>query len=728
MRDLFPGASPDSDLVTLEGVLERITFTNEQTGWSVIRLSVPGRSDLVTVVGSVVGVKVGESLRVVGRWVEDRRYGRQVQAESFVPVLPSTALGIEKYLASGVIPGIGAKTAEKIVAAFGHRALDVLTNEPHLLGTIKGLRKKAAEIADTWARHRSKHEAMVFMQSVGLGIALAARILHTYGPRAVELVKSDPYRLAAEIEGVGFLTADRIAQQIGIPPGSPERAEAGVVHVLREATADGHCFLPLEELERATQALLGPEGAPAAEAAARLADRGAVVVEGDGVWPRLLHEAEVVSAERLRFLLDRPAAGPEMHPERALAWFEERAHIRLAEGQRRAIVAGVRSKVSIITGGPGTGKTTLIRGFTQIFRNKEIRLALCAPTGRAARRMTEATGAPAKTVHRLLEWNPATGRPQRGLDNPLAVEAVIADEASMLDIGLFRNLLEAVPDGARLILVGDADQLPSVGPGSVLRDVIASGAVETTRLTQIFRQDERSLIVTNAHAVLHGEMPQPLGSDFAFVEREDPEKALHSVLDIATRELPKRLGCRPAEVQVLAPMHRGTLGVQNLNAALQERLNPAGAAVLRGRGLRVGDKVMQTVNNYEKEVFNGDLGVILSYDEDEGLAIVDFDGRPVKYRDEDLLEVDLAYACTIHKSQGSEYAAAVVALHTQHFPMLQRNLLYTAITRGKKFVAIVGSKRALGTAIRNDRERMRWTRLAERLRPSRERGVVLERP
>ncbi|MCE9584317.1 MAG: ATP-dependent RecD-like DNA helicase [Planctomycetes bacterium] len=713
MRDLFPDPSSAPD--TLEGVLERVTFVNEENGWSVVRILVDGERDLLTAVGNLLGVRVGETLRMKGEWIEDRRFGRQFKIATFTPVLPSTEAGIGKYLGSGVIKGVGPRTAEKIVAAFGDRTLDVLTDTPQRLREVKGLGRKVKAIAEAWKEQRAVHETMTFLLGLGLGTALAVRVMKRYGARTAEVVKGDPYRLAADVAGIGFLTADRLAQNLGIPPSAPERAEAGAMHVLRESQSDGHCYLPREELAELAGQLLGPEGASATEAIDRLAERKLVVIEKGGVYTQDLFQAETAAAARLRELVDAPPVDVPIDAEKALAWFEKTAGITLAEGQRQAILSGVRNKVTVITGGPGTGKTTLVRGLTKIFRAKNLRLALCAPTGRAARRLAAASGWEAKTIHRMLEWNPKSGLPQRGPGRPLDADVVIADEASMLDINLFRLLLEALPPSARLILVGDADQLPSVGPGSVLRDVIASRLVETIRLTQIFRQDEQSLIVANAYAVLQGEMPELLGDDFAFVEKEDPDQALAAIVQIASHDLPKRLGISPAEVQVLVPMHKGSLGAISLNNALQEKLNPKGVRAVPHRNLRIGDKIMQVKNNYELDVFNGDLGLVTAVDTDAGIITVNFDGRNCAYDADDLDQLDLAFACTIHKSQGSEYPAAVIALHTQHFPMLQRNLLYTAITRGKRHVVIVGSKRALRTAIANDRERLRWTRLAERL-------------
>ncbi|MBI2922505.1 MAG: ATP-dependent RecD-like DNA helicase [Planctomycetes bacterium] len=695
--------------------MERISFVNAENGWSVVRLSVADADGLVTAVGPLAGVREGESLRLKGQWVEDRKWGRQFKVASYTPMLPSTEFGIERYLSSGVIKGVGRATAEKIVKQFGTRTLDVLTNSPHLLHAVPGLKKKAKAIAEGWRDHRAVHEIMVFLQSLGIGTALAVRIWKQYGSQAVEVVKMDPYRLAAEVAGIGFLTADRMAGALGIPPSSPERAQAGVMHVLRESAAEGHCYVPREDLGEMAARLLGPEGASAGEAIDALERRQLAIVEDDAVYSLPLHEAEVAAAARLRELMDAPPVDIPIDADKALAWFEGQASIHLAALQRDAILSGIRNKVTVITGGPGTGKTTLVRGLTQIFLKKGLRLCLCAPTGRAARRLADASGSEAKTIHRTLEWNPGTGAFNRTPARPLEADAVIADEASMLDIFLFRQLVDALPSACRLILVGDADQLPSVGPGSVLRDIIASRAVETVRLTQIFRQDERSRIVTNAHAVLHGEMPEPAGEDFGFVERDDPEAALAAILELATRELPRRLGITPADVQVLVPMHKGTLGAINLNAALQERLNPKGEPVGLGRSFRVGDKVMQVKNNYELDVFNGDLGLVKEFDRADGILVAVFDGKDCAYGADDLDQLELAYACTIHKSQGSEYPAAVIALHTQHFPMLQRNLLYTAITRGKRYVAIVGSKRAVKTAVGNDRERQRWTRLGKRI-------------
>jgi exodeoxyribonuclease V alpha subunit len=714
MRDLFPDPNAATD--TLEGILERFTFVNEENGWSVVRLVVEGETDLITAVGNLVGVRVGESVRMTGAWVEDRRYGRQFKVATYTPVLPSTEAGIAKYLGSGVIPGVGPKTAEKIVAAFGAKTLDILTDAPERLRLIPGMGRKAKAIADGWAEQRTIHETMTFLLSLGLGPALAARVWKRYLGRTTDVVKSDPYRLAAEVTGIGFLTADRIASGLGIPPSAPERAEAGAMHILRESQSEGHCYLPKDELAEKAGELLGPEGAPAAEAIDRLAARNLVVVEKDGVYTLDLHMAEVAAAEQLRALLDAPPVDVPIDADRALAWFESQAHITLAEGQRQAILSGIRNKATVITGGPGTGKTTLIRGLAEIFKKKALRLALCTPTGRASRRLESASGEKARTIHRTLEWNPKLGLPQRNLAHPLEADVVIVDEASMLDITLFRLLLDAIPPSARLILVGDADQLPSVGPGSVLRDVIASRAVETVRLTVIFRQEERSLIVTNAYAVLQGEMPEPKGADFEFHEQENPEQALASIVELASRDLPRRLGLTPADIQVLVPMHKGTLGAISLNTALQDRLNPTGARAVPLRNLKVGDKVMQVKNDYELDIYNGDLGLVTAVDAADGIVTVVFDGKPCAFNADSLDTLELAYACTIHKSQGSEYPAVVIALHTQHFPMLQRNLLYTAITRGKRFVAIVGSKRALRTAVANDKERLRWTRLAERLK------------
>jgi len=711
---------------TIEGAVERVTFVNEESGWSVVRVQTADRAEPVTVVGNLLGVQPGETLRLSGQWKQDRRFGEQFQVESYLTVQPATLVGMERYLGSGLVRGMGQVMAERLVKRFGLATLDVIEQEPWRLTHVRGIGpKRKARIVEAWAEHKAVKEVMLFLQSHGVSTAFAVKIFKRYGQKAIQLVKENPYRLAEEIYGIGFRTADRIAANLGVEPSSPRRAEAGVLFVLSELAADGHLFCPREALvQRGSEMLeIAPEGVDAAIDA--LAAREQVVLEdheeGPAVFLVALHGAEVGAATRLRAILESPADELELDVEGALSWFEEREGIELAAQQREALRRAARAKVLVITGGPGTGKTTIVNGILRILGRKGRRTLLCAPTGRAAKRLAEASGHEAKTIHRLLEFNPQKMRFERGPEAPLEADLLVVDETSMVDAVLFHHLLRAVPDACQLVLVGDVDQLPSVGPGSVLRDLIRSRAVEVVVLTEIFRQARASLIVVNAHAVNRGELPRGEAgkelTDFYFVEREEPEAVLATLKELVRERIPRRFGLDPLrEVQVLTPMHKGLLGSRNLNAELQALLNPRGEAIVRGsRMYRVGDKVMQVRNNYDLDVYNGDIGQILRVDEVERQLVVRLDEREVSYDSADLDELVLGYACSIHKAQGSEYPAVVIPLHTQHFPMLQRNLLYTGITRGRRLVVIIGSRRALGLAVRNNRVVDRHTHLAWRL-------------
>jgi len=727
----------------LEGILEHIVYVNETTAWSVVRLAVPGRRDAVTAVGNLLGVQPGESVRLHGTWVEDRRYGEQFRVDSFVTVAPSTLVGIERYLGSGLVRGIGKVMAERLVRHFGLDTLETIDRHPERLVEVDGIGPvRSARIRDAWIEQREIKDVMVFLQSHGVSTTHAVRIYKTYGSRAVATVTENPYRLAIDIFGIGFKTADRIAGSLGIEPTSPRRAEAGLLHVLGEGADDGHVFCPRSRLVEETATMLAVEAARVEAALDTLREERRVVVEsaaadggglpGDAaVFLASLHAAEVGLGARLREIAASPASAADVAVARALAWIEEREGIRLSARQRDAVDAGLREKVLVITGGPGTGKTTVVNAITRILARKGPKILLAAPTGRAAKRLAEATGREAKTIHRLLEFSPAEMAFARNQDNPLVADVVVVDEMSMVDTVLAYHLLKAVPLGCRLILVGDVDQLPSVGPGSVLRDLIRSGAVTVVALTEIFRQAAASLIVVNAHRVNRGEMPAGAGdgqvADFYVVERSEPEEVLATVKEIVAERIPARFGLDPVDdVQVLTPMNRGVLGTASLNAELQALLNPsvaggAGAggdvAVVRGtRSFRVGDKVMQIRNNYDLEVFNGDIGRVVGIDAENRSAEVRYDDRVVAYDYADLDELVLAYACSIHKAQGSEYPAVVIPVHTQHYVMLQRNLLYTALTRGKRLVVLIGTKKALAIAVKNNRIDERHTRLAERLR------------
>ncbi|HEX3555813.1 MAG TPA: ATP-dependent RecD-like DNA helicase [Thermoanaerobaculia bacterium] len=722
--DSQPATAP----TTLEGVLERIVFSNEENAWTVARLSVPGHRDLVTAVGNLLGVQPGENLRLTGAWIQDPKYGKQFKVVSYATVTPATVGGIEKYLGSGLIRGIGKVMAARLVACFGLETLDVIENRPERLVEVEGIGpKRSRDILRAWEEQREIKEVMIFLQSHGVSTHYAIKIYKAYGPRATELVRENPYRLATDIYGIGFKTADRIAAALGVPPTAPQRLEAGSLYLLGQGADRGHVYLPRKALLEEAEKLLEAPPALVEQALAALTETEQIVLEPlasaeeQAVFLKSLHAAESGVAARLRALLVQPPLPLEIDVDRALDWFEKSEQIELARQQRQAVRAGLTRKVLVITGGPGTGKTTLVRGLVKILEKKRQKVLLAAPTGRAAKRLAEATGAEATTIHRLLELDPQTRQFVRNREHPLSCDLLIVDEASMLDTVLAHHVLRAVPDHGRLILVGDVDQLPSVGPGRVLADLIRSAAVEVVRLTEIFRQAERSLIVVNAHRVNQGMMPilESVDSDgdFFFIERPQPEELVETLAQLVSRRIPAKFGLNPVEqIQVLTPMNRGPLGTENLNAVLRELLNPQGAEVTRGgRTLRVGDKVMQVRNNYDLEVFNGDIGRIVAVDEVDQLVTVALDGREVVYDPGSLDELVLAYACSIHKSQGSEYPCVVIPLHSTHYVMLQRNLLYTALTRAKRLAILVGEERALRIAVGNRRLRARFTRLAERL-------------
>jgi len=709
------------------GRVDRILFTNEENGWSVVRLQ-PEDAPALTVIGPLLGVRRGDELRLSGRWINHTKYGEQFKAESYVQVAPSTLEGIRRFLGSGKVRGLGKKRAAQVVEAFGMESLEVIENQPERLLEIRGIGRATVDrIRDSWDQLRGIQQIMIFLTGHGVAPGVAVKAFRRYGPGAVDVVRSNPYRLAEEVFGVGFLTADRIARQLGIPADAPERLEAGVLHTLNEASVQGHVFLPEDELLSAAASLLEADQERMPSALGGLVARQLVVVHprNDGpaaVYIPRLERAEATVALDLSELVGTPPRRKRIIVTAAIAWYQGQVKIKLAARQREALAAALTQKAVVITGGPGTGKTTLIRGVVQILGKKDLEVVLAAPTGRAAKRLTEATDHPARTIHRLLEFNPINRVFSRNRENPIEADCLVIDEISMLDVELAAALLEAVPPDCRLVLVGDADQLPSVGPGNVLADLIASDTMPVIRLDQVFRQAERSLIVDNAHRVNSGHLPlthsNPDESDFFFVARDDAEEAAELAVDFAARRIPERFGLDPVwDIQVLSPMHRGVLGVTQLNERLQAQLTPRGRELAVGwRRFRVGDKVMQIRNNYELDVFNGDLGQVQAIDFDKRGLTVCFDDRLVTIPPDDLDDIVPAYACTIHKSQGSEYPAVVIVLHHQHHVMLQRNLLYTAITRGRRLVVIVGSKRALARAVHNATVRTRHTLLAERLR------------
>jgi len=719
---------------SLEGSVARITYVSEDTQYVVARLDVPGKPDPVTIVGTVLSLTPGETLRVHGRWSHHPKYGEQFKVDRYESVVPATLAGIQKYLGSGMIKGIGPVFAKRLVEAFGGDTLKVIEETPGRLAEVEGIGPiRRQRITTAWAEQREIREVMLFLQGHGVSPAYAVKIFKTYGQAAIATVRENPYRLARDIRGIGFKTADKIAREVGIPADSPLRAAAGILHTLNELTDDGHVYVPETELLRAAEEMLEIPAVLLPDALAALGADEAVVVEpladGRAVYLKSLHVSETQLAQRLADFLRAPRGVPLIDMSQALPWVEQKTGLALTEEQRQAVRLAFRDKLLVITGGPGTGKTTILQAVIRLLEAKRLRMHLASPTGRAAKRLAEVTRHDACTLHRLLEWNPREGGFQRNARNSLETDFVVVDEVSMIDVLLAHHLVQAIPLTATLLLVGDADQLPSVGPGTVLKDLLAVPGIPAVRLTTIFRQAAQSRIVSNAHRVNRGEFPDlsvtaaDRTQDFFFLAEEDPSKLQDLIVDLAQRRLPGKYGLDPlADIQVLTPMHRGPIGAGQLNAALQAALNPprnGAAELLRGgRIFRVGDRVLQLRNNYDKGVYNGDLGRIAAIDPSEQSVAVQVDDREVSYDFSDLDELALAYAVTVHKSQGSEYPAVIVPVHTTHYLMLQRNLLYTAITRAKRLLVLVGTRKALAIATKNDATRRRYSRLRERLAAS----------
>jgi exodeoxyribonuclease V alpha subunit len=718
--------------VTLHGTLERVVFHNEDNGYTVLRLKMQGKADPVSVVGFLSSPQPGIRLSVTGTWVNDSRFGRQFKMESCEILLPATLEGIRHYLGSGLIKGVGHTLAGRIVDMFGDRTFEVLDEDPDRLTAVKGISARlVSDIKAAWAEHKGIRDLILFLQPHGVSTSYAVRIFRHYGADALAVVRENPYRLAMDIHGIGFLTADTVAMKLGFAHDGPLRIEAGLLYVLRKCVDEGHCFFPLEELVRQTADSLGVEEELAREGLDALALDERIVRETlteengfsfEAVYLRRFHHYESTIAFYLHRLLHSPKSVHFEDPAGLLDKIRGMLPIDLAEEQEEAALGAMTGKVLVITGGPGTGKTTVINAIIRLFRHRKGRILLAAPTGRAAKRMTETSGVEARTIHRLLEYSPTEDGFARNEDNPLACGLLVVDEASMLDTMLMFHLLKAVPLGATLILVGDVHQLPSVGPGNVLKDIIQSGATPVVELTEVFRQAAASEIIVNAHRINQGEIPSLTPpaeglSDFYFLRQEDPEKAADMVVELVRDHIPRRFGLHPVDdIQVLTPMHKGAAGVISLNNRLQNALNPGDLRIQRGDfQYRLNDKVMQIRNNYEKDVFNGDIGRICCLSPEDREATVRFDDRNILYSFEELAEIVPAYAISVHKSQGSEYPAVVLPILTQHYVLLQRNLLYTGVTRGKRLVILVGSPRALHIAVGNNNPHARHTWLARRL-------------
>lgn len=712
----------------LSGRIERVSFTNPENGFTVARVRLPGSRHLVTVVGVMLDAMPGQEFKFTGSWREDPRYGQQFQVETAVQAMPVEEEGIRLFLGSGIIKGVGPELASRIVTHFKAETLDILDREPQRLLEVEGVgEKKLAKVMEGWNAQREVRQSMLFFQSHGVSAAHALRIFKAYGPAAVSVVQHNPYRLCMEVRGFGFITADAIAQKLGFAKDSDLRVEAGIVYVLGEETGQGHCFSPKQALiERASRMLEVPE-LLCDKALEALVFENRIIQEelpdiGPAIYLTHYHTAERRVATRLRALAAAPRRLKPISPKKAIKEVEKSLSIELASRQVQAVEQAATSKVLVVTGGPGTGKTTIIKAILSLYEAMGAAALLAAPTGRAAKRMAEACGQEAMTIHRLLEYSQQNGGFSRGEEEPLDCDLLIIDESSMVDLMLMHHLLKAVPLAATLVMVGDVHQLPSVGPGNVLQDVIKSGAVPVVTLDEVFRQARQSDIILGAHAINQGEMPyletsKERTSDFYFIPEEDGERCARRIVDVVKHHIPRRFGFDPMEdIQILAPMHKGAAGVEKLNELLQLTLNPQETALMRGgRRYQLHDRVMQLRNNYDLDIYNGDVGRVVAVDAHGPGLLVNFDGREVLLEGGDLDEVTPAFAISIHKSQGSEYPAIVVPVLTQHYIMLQRNLLYTAVTRGRKLVVLVGSRKALAIAIGNDNTLARHTWLAQRL-------------
>lgn len=719
---------------TLKGHIERVTFSSDETAFCVCRLKVAGQRDLVTIVGNMVNPQAGECVELSGEWTAHPKFGNQFQVRQYKTVVPATQAGIRKYLGSGLVRGIGPVMADRIVKVFGLNSLDIIEKDIQKLRQVPGIgKKRIGMIKEAWEEQKEVRAVMVFLQSHGISPAYAAKIFKVYGQEAISKVLENPYALARDIYGIGFLTADRIAESIGIEKENPKRIEAGIEFFLSQMAEKGHVCYPYSQLCEQVKEMLDVQ----LDLVRRSVDQGVrqnyLVIdsldENTGlnssehqVYLKQFHICETSIAVKLNLLKAHSRSARDIDAHKAFEWVQSQIKLKFASEQKEAIQKALTQKIMVITGGPGTGKTTIINAIIKIYKAAKMRVLLAAPTGRAAKRMSEATWENARTIHRMLDYSMQSFGFKKNDKNPLKCDVLIIDEASMIDTVLMHHLLKAVPKGAVLILVGDVNQLPSVGPGNVLSDIITSERFCVVRLETIFRQARQSLIVVNAHRINNGDFPimpkEDKKSNFYFIQKEDPEDILQTILDLVSHRIPDRFNHDPVnDIQVLTPMHRGLIGAGNLNLELQKKLNRSKTVLSRGnREFKVGDKVMQIRNNYDKHTYNGDIGKILSIDFDAQTTVIDFDSRQVEYGFSSLDEIVHAYAVSIHKSQGSEYPAVVIPVATQHYVLLQRNLIYTAITRGKKLVVLVGTKKALAMAIRTVKSQERHTCLSERIK------------
>lgn len=704
-------------MIKIRCVVERITFQNQENGYSIMKVKVKGYNDLVTIVGSLLDVPVGSVLLCDGDWKVDKRFGNQFVVETWQEVMPATIYGIEKYLGSGLVKGIGPKFAHLIVEKFGTETIDVIETDIERLYEVVGIGKKRVEkIKESWEKQKDIKDVMLFLQGYGVSTAYAAKIYRQYGKESIETVKGNPYKLADDIWGIGFKTADGIASKMGYEKNDLRRCKSGLNYTLNQLSEEGHVYAIEEQLVESAKKLLEADEEPIRQAMSEMLASDELKQEKDAIYLPPFYFSEVGTARKILGLLNQPSIKENVSLD--INAIQQSSGVVYDDVQIEAIQQAVDAKVMVLTGGPGTGKTTTTQGIIAAFRSMGLRILLSAPTGRAAKRMSEATGMEAKTIHRLLEYNPADGY-KRNDENPLEGDALIVDECSMVDIMLMYNLMKAIPTNMRLVLVGDIDQLPSVGAGNVLRDIIDSERVPVIRLTRIFRQAQTSRIVMNAHAINNGSFPDisnGKNTDFFFIKMEDPEKVAEQIVNLVQNRLPKAYNQPLSNIQVLTPMQRGVVGAANLNAILQDALNNSTQSLSRsGYVFKKGDRVMQIRNNYDKDVFNGDIGVVNSIDQEDRSLTVDFDSHIVAYEVSELDELTLAYATTIHKSQGSEYPIVVIPIMMNHYVMLQRNLVYTAITRSKKVCVLIGQVKALAYAVHHQTVTDRNTLLKERI-------------